>query len=138
MIQSLGTTDALQERVVTVAYGVPLHLAPPQSADLTTLQPNIRFGNNAAPHSERCTGKSHNGSRKLLGLPFRHWLPLDRSTVTKDDVFAFLQDLFSTRSLAPSTIMNYRAALPLVLIGLAGRTCLILFNMVFGRLYVPF
>ena len=43
--------------------------------------------------------------------------------------------------------MNYRAALPLVLIGLAGRTCLILVtaplvsghqNMVFGHLYVPF
>ena len=59
MIQSLGNADALQERVVPVAYGVPLHLAPPQSAALTTLQPSIRFGNNAAPHSERCTGKAH-------------------------------------------------------------------------------
>ena len=59
MIQSLGNTDALQERVVTLAYGVPLHLAPPQSADLTTLQPSVRFGNNAAPYRERCTGKSH-------------------------------------------------------------------------------
>ena len=42
---------------------------------------------------------------------FRRWLPQDRSTVTKDDVLAFLQDLFSTRSLAPTTILNYRAAL---------------------------
>ena len=59
MIQFLGNTDALQERVVTVPYGVPLHLAPPRSADLTTLQPSIRFGNTAAPYSERCTGKTH-------------------------------------------------------------------------------
>ena len=59
MIQFLGNTDALQERIVTVPYGVPLHLAPPQSADLTTLQPSIRFGNTAAPSSERCTGKTH-------------------------------------------------------------------------------
>ena len=58
-IQFLGTTDALQERIVTVPYGVPLHLAPPQSADLTTLQPSIRFGNTSAPSSERCTGKTH-------------------------------------------------------------------------------
>ena len=42
---------------------------------------------------------------------FRRWLPLDRSTVTKDDVLAFLQYLFSSKSLAPNTILNYRAAL---------------------------
>ena len=57
MIQFLGNTDALQERIVTVPYGVPLHLAPPQSADLTTLQPSIRFGNTAAPSSEGAQGK---------------------------------------------------------------------------------
>ena len=39
MIQFLGNTDALQERIVTVPYGVPLHLAPPQSADLTPCSP---------------------------------------------------------------------------------------------------
>ena len=49
--------------------------------------------------------------QEVAWTAFRHWLPLDRSTVTKDDVLAFLQDLFSTRSLAPSTILNYRAAL---------------------------
>ena len=59
MIQSLGDADVLHVRVVTVAYGVPLHLAPLQSADLTTLPPSIRFDNNAAPHSERCTGNTH-------------------------------------------------------------------------------
>ena len=76
MIQSLGNTDALQERVVTVAYGVPLHLAPPQSADLTTLQPSIRFGNNAAPHSERCTGKTH-----MLYLATWHYTVVGRGNV---------------------------------------------------------
>ena len=49
--------------------------------------------------------------QEVAWTAFRHWLPLDRSTVTKNDVLAFLQDLFSTRSLAPSTILNYRAAL---------------------------
>ena len=44
-------------------------------------------------------------------MAFRRWLPLDRSTVTKDDVLAFLQYLFSTKSLAPNTILNYRASL---------------------------
>ena len=37
--------------------------------------------------------------------------PSTVSLVTKDDVLAFLQYLFSSRSLAPTTILNYRAAL---------------------------
>ena len=49
--------------------------------------------------------------QEVASTAFRRWLPLDRSTVTKDDVLAFLQHLFSTRSLAPSTLLNYRAAL---------------------------
>ena len=49
--------------------------------------------------------------QEVAWTAFRHWLPLDRSTFTKDDVLAFLQHLFSTQSLAPSTLMNYRAAL---------------------------
>ena len=49
--------------------------------------------------------------QEVAWTAFRRWLPLDRSTVTKDDVLAFLQHLFSTRSLAPSTLLNYRAAL---------------------------
>ena len=49
--------------------------------------------------------------QEVAWTAFRRWLPLDRSTVTKDDVLAFLQDLFSTRSLAPRTILNYRATL---------------------------
>ena len=44
--------------------------------------------------------------QEVAWTAFRRWLPLDRSTVTKDDVLAFLQHLFSTRSLplVPSLI----------------------------------
>ena len=48
--------------------------------------------------------------QEVAWTAFRRWLPLDRSTVTKDDVLAFLQYLFSSKSLAPATILNYRAA----------------------------
>ena len=49
--------------------------------------------------------------QEVAWTAFRHWLPLDRSTVTKDDILAFLQYLFSTKSLTPNTILNFRAAL---------------------------
>ena len=48
--------------------------------------------------------------QEVAWTAFHHWLPLDCSAVTKDDVLAFLQDLFSTKSVAPRTILNYRAA----------------------------
>ena len=49
--------------------------------------------------------------QEVAWTAFCRWLPLDRSSVTKDDVLAFLQHLFSSRSLTPATILNYRAAL---------------------------
>ena len=58
-----------------------------------------------------CYRPSSQRQQEVAWTAFRHWLPRDRSSVTKDDVLAFLQYLFSTRSLAPTTILNYRAAL---------------------------
>ena len=55
--------------------------------------------------------------QEVAWTAFRRWLPLDRSTVTKDDVLALLQYLFSSRSLAPTTILNYRAAFAMALRG---------------------
>ena len=49
--------------------------------------------------------------QEVAWAAFCRWLPLDRSTVTKDDVLTFLQYLFSAKSLAPNTIINYRGAL---------------------------
>ena len=42
---------------------------------------------------------------------FQRWLPLNNTTITKNDVLCFLQSLFSEKSLAPLTIMSYRAAI---------------------------
>ena len=58
-----------------------------------------------------CYRPSSQRQQEVAWTAFRHWLPRDRSSVTKDDVLAFLQYLFSARSLAPNTILNYRAAL---------------------------
>ena len=58
-----------------------------------------------------CYRPSSQRQQEVAWTAFRHWLPRDRSSVTKDDVLAFLQYLFSARSLAPTTILNYRAAL---------------------------
>ena len=55
------------------------------------------------PYSQR--------QQEVAWTAFRRWLPLDRSTITKDDVLAFLQYLFSSKFLAPTTILNYRVAL---------------------------
>ena len=58
-----------------------------------------------------CYRPSSQRQQEVAWTAFRHWLPRDRSSVTKDDVLAFLQYLFSARSLAPTSILNYRAAL---------------------------
>ena len=58
-----------------------------------------------------CYRPSSQCQQEVAWTAFRRWLPHDRSSVTKDDVLAFLQYLFSSRSLAPTTVLNYRAAL---------------------------
>ena len=55
--------------------------------------------------------QSSQKQQQVAWKAFQRWLPSNNTTITKNDVLCFLQSLFSEKSLAPRTIMSYRAAI---------------------------
>ena len=58
-----------------------------------------------------CYRSSSRRQQEVAWSAFQRWLPLTCSIVSRVEVLQFLQFLFSVKHLAPSTIVNYRAAL---------------------------